>query len=1013
MLEKKNELSENNCSIFESYRVIKDCRDNNCFTRPFLNLLAWNVRCITNKKLNVIKQYLDEWSKNSILGGTSNIFPLTSSGCRKNYFIDIISFTETWLHNDKFDLFNLKNYISFAVNRKDDKKGGGILLYVHKNYRACVINSNVDDHVEYLLVKVLIGHDEWHVLSVYRPPSGDVEVFLSVIEKLAQTVDTNKLIITGDMNLNVLNINEMECKEYNEILLSLNLSVANKAITRRNPITGISTLIDHLIMSIFHENYIIITSKAISLISDHNFLILMFELDLPTTRNRIKKIQRVNNKLVKEAFYNDLLSINQDIVNLNNSAVNTYFNIIHDSLIKAIETGSKQLSAKLPKIHLTLPKWADDKYIEMLNCLYNLEEKIDKRSNNGMEFDILQKKFDDLNIIRDQYATTKSRIYYRKAEINNLNCAWILINDLIGRNDKGASNALIKDSDGNYLIDSSEIANSFQKKFLEVYSTNQEICSIEDHKYIGETVLNTFSFEEITTESIFLDIGALNRKKGPGFDKVTANILQTCAEGLSPHLANIFNVMIRTGQYPERLKMAVVKPIPKNGKSLDLNNCRPISLLPKIDKIFESILCNQLNTFFMASGIIDRFQYGFQPGKGCSDALCMILHHISTIIDTGKSVLLLSFDIHKAFDTVCHKVLLRKLNFMGIRGKSYDLIKSFLSDRKQVVKFGNSMSETGVFNVGVAQGSCCGPPLFNLLINDLASLRTYSTFFRYADDLVAVFPVDPKNLQSDVEHLTNDLKSITEYYQMNHLQINCTKSKFLIIGSDTPHLVNVLEHYSIEKTEELKYLGFLIDSDLKLIGQIDKICKSVAQGINALRFLRNNLSVESLLLFFHGHIQSQISYCSFALLRCRAIDIERLQRLQSKALRIIFNLPDLHPSSELFEKEAKEIMCVCGLIYYSALVMVKKSLFCTDSSLPVIRKLRSSRQYNLALSMANKKVKVNDITHIGCRLFNELPNDIKRESNLFLYKAQLKKFILSRNKSLIKHGQFTSKTFNL
>ena len=144
------------------------------------------------------------------------------------------------------------------------------------------------------------------------------------------------------------------------------------------------------------------------------------------------------------------------------------------------------------------------------------------------------------------------------------------------------------------------------------------------------------------------------------------------------------------------------------------------------------------------------------------------------------------------------------------------------------------------------------------------------------------------------------------------------------------------------------------------------------------------------------------------------MDIERLQRLQSKSLRIIFNLPDSHSSFELFTNQAKGIMCVCGLIYYSALMMVKKSLVCTDDSLPVIRKLRSMRQYNLALSSGNnKKVKVNDITHIGCRLFNELPNDVKKENNIVLFKNQLKKFIIEKNKSLIKHGQFTSKTFNL
>ena len=133
----------------------------------------------------------------------------------------------------------------------------------------------------------------------------------------------------------------------------------------------------------------------------------------------------------------------------------------------------------------------------------------------------------------------------------------------------------------------------------------------------------------------------------------------------------------------------------------------------------------------------------------------------------------------------------------------------------------------------------------------------------------------------------------------------------------------------------------------------------------------------------------------------------------SKALRIIFNLPDLYSSYDLFVKEAKNILCVSGLIYYSALIMVKKSLLSSDQSLPTIQKLRSNRRNDLVLSNAKKKVKVNDITHTGCKLFNELPNAIKVTKNFVIYKIELKKFILSRNESLIKHGQFSNKSFFL
>ena len=885
LFDMQTEMLKKNCNILDTYKVIKNCTDKNVFARPFLNMLTWNVHCLTNKKLNIIKQYMDEWSRNCVLGNTNNSFPVTCSGSRKNYFIDLISFTETWLQDDsKFNIFRIKNYNSLCINRPYGRKGGGILLYVHKNYISCIVDSEINDHIEYLLAKVVINKDEWFVLTIYRPPNGDMDIFYKVLENLILRVNSEKLIINGDMNLNILNETELESKNYFELLTSLNVSVINKAVTRRNYVTGIGTLIDHVIMSNFHKNFIVMTSNCINMVSDHNFIILMLQMQsVPSIKNRILKFKRVNYNLVADQFYNDLLVLSSRILDMVNSPVNEYFNTIHDLLIKSVNENTRLISVKLPEVQLTLPKWADNNYIGMLNTLYNLEEKIKYRQMNGLRHDGLQQKFNELNEIRDQFATVKARIYYRRLEIDNLGDAWKYINELAGQIRKEESNLMLKNDNGNYLVNPNEIAEAFQNKFLTVVGSNTLICNIDTHVFFGTSVTNTFYFEEVTPMSIFFQTGALAANKASGHDNINANVLKSCNEGLCAHLANIFNNMIRGGIYPERLKLSIIKPIPKSGNILELNNSRPISILSQIDKVFESLMFYQLSDYFENNNLMDSLQYGFRPHRGCSDALCMILHHVSCLIEAGDGAVLLSFDIEKAFDTVCHRILLRKLNFMGIRGPAYNLIESFLNERKQVVKVDDSYSQLGDAIRGVPQGSNLGPLLFNLMINDLSSIGTYSTLYKYADDLIAVFPIRRKQEQSDIINMERDLKVITEYYEMNHLKVNCEKSKYLVIGANAEHLRNMLEDKSIQKCENLKYLGFIIDSELKMISQLDTICKSVAQGINALRFLKQNLSVSSLMHFFHGHIQSRIGYCSFALLRCRLIDIERLQRLQSKA----------------------------------------------------------------------------------------------------------------------------------
>ena len=93
--------------------------------------------------------------------------------------------------------------------------------------------------------------------------------------------------------------------------------------------------------------------------------------------------------------------------------------------------------------------------------------------------------------------------------------------------------------------------------------------------------------------------------------------------------------------------------------------------------------------------------------------------------------------------------------------------------------------------------------------------------------------------------------------------------------------------------------------------------------------------------------------------------------------------------------------------------MVKKSLVCKDGSLPTVEKLKSKRSRDVLLARAKKKVMTDDITHTGCKLFNQLPDSIKSEQNFHLFKCQLKNYLLARNSSIIKHGQFTARNLKI
>ena len=150
-----------------------------------------------------------------------------------------------------------------------------------------------------------------------------------------------------------------------------------------------------------------------------------------------------------------------------------------------------------------------------------------------------------------------------------------------------------------------------------------------------------------------------------------------------------------------------------------MSNYRPISVLPLISKVFERCIYNRLLRFLRQNRILNPNQFGFQKGKSTLDALLNFVENVCSELNSKKHVVGISIDFSKAFDTVNHHLLLRKLYAYGIRGLPLEWFKSYLNGRTQRVRIGDSYSEPKNISCGVPQGSIIGPILFLLYINDL------------------------------------------------------------------------------------------------------------------------------------------------------------------------------------------------------------------------------------------------------------------------------------------------------
>ena len=341
-------------------------------------------------------------------------------------------------------------------------------------------------------------------------------------------------------------------------------------------------------------------------------------------------------------------------------------------------------------------------------------------------------------------------------------------------------------------------------------------------------------------------------------DGIPSAVLRSLSFELCTPLYYLFRQSLDTGTCPSLWKSADITPVYKKGDASLASNYRPISITPAICRLFERILADNINYHMHAHNLITDSQYGFVKGRSTELQLLNCTNIWIKSMDQKLFTDTVYIDLAKAFDTVSHTKLLHKLPCYGISGNIFNWVSSFLNNRKQRVKIGNSFSVYK--NSGVPQGSCIGPLLFILYVNDLTDYN----FDR--NTLVSLYAYDTKisTIFSDVSERHNMQEHLNEFMRWAakwQLQIAEHKCCVLSHGNVTQPIY-YMHTVQLPNVNECLDLGVFVDSHCSFKHHISHICCKAYTSINIIFRCFDTAHVPALIIAYKSFVRPILEYCS-------------------------------------------------------------------------------------------------------------------------------------------------------
>ncbi len=812
---------------------------------------------------------------------------------------NVISLQETWCDEScDMDNFIIPGYAMIIKPKSAEVSNhGGLIIYIDDDFNYSEIPGNGS------LIHESLGIEIWRkeskittkytIFSIYRVPTGllpDLQLFIDKFTELLELYQHKNAYFCCDTNINLLEINtKPHFNTFYEDTTQLGFLPKITLPTR----LGANTLIDNIFTNNVESEHIsgIFQHK----LSDHQAIFCIIKgkgfkhrklgyIEVESVNQ--KTLNAFKNELVKQEVYGKLNTNDQTDPNHNcNILINTLVSIKNKHIPKKV----RKFNTRKDKIQ----KWMTTELLELVNKKNDLY--IDWKSNSeSMEiYNIKKIHFRAYeHIVNREKNEIKRKYYYDtfEAQKKSMKKTWRTINDTLNRHKQQHDMPSEFNHNGDTLKESNEIATAFNNFFVNIGSDLASNISANDNvsyaQYLNTPTHHTCTFEPVNHEEVLTIINKLDNKSSSGVYGISNILLKFIKMEIIGPLTLIINQMLYTGIFPEKLKIAKIIPIYKKGDSSILSNYRPISLLPTISKIFERVIYNQLYRYFNHNNLLSEEQYGFRAEHSTELAAIKLVDYIMHQMDDCKIPVNIYLDLSKAFDTLDFDILLHKLNYYGVADKSNNLIKTYLTNRQQCVKFENSISKYAFIKTGVPQGSILGPLLFSIYINDLVKIGNKFKYIMYADDTTLYFNLEDFEQTNLEANIMMELDKVNVWLSVNKLSLNIKKTKLMIFHTRQRHIKPIsltLNNVDIERVPSFNFLGIHLDENINWKCHVDMLTNKLSKIMGILNRLKHIYPQQVLLTLYNTLFISHINYG----LLLWGTHIERVEKVQKKVIRII------------------------------------------------------------------------------------------------------------------------------